>query len=453
VEGGEAQVSLKLPEEGYPFAKVGDRDILLDSDTHTGDYTLPLTAGPKSSFGGLRTQGDKVFGLKHLEVFPRFKPGQLYDSRMADDLRQALVATSLFSTVAVEPVDTGRQAPDGAEIVDLMVTQQKGPWHSLSGSLGYGTGEGIKATGTWTDRNMFPPEGALSGTIIAGTRQQGASGSFRRSNAGRRDKTFQVSLSANRSDLDAYNANTLDLLVNWSRQSTPIWQKTWTYSYGVEIVGTNEKGAALTPTGARPRRNYLIGALPVQVEYDRSNDLLNPTRGFRLLARVSPEASLHGSVHPYVRATGQATVYFPVSHSFVLAGRALVSSIVGVSSVEEIAPSRRVYSGGGGSVRGYGYQDIGPKDAQHHPIGGLTSTEFAIEGRYRFGNFGIVPFVDAGRVGESSTPGLSHLRYGAGIGARYYTNFGPLRLDIATPLNRQPGDSRIAVYISIGQAF
>jgi len=131
----------------------------------------------------------------------------------------------------------------------------------------------------------------------------------------------------------------------------------------------------------------------------------------------------------------------------------MVNSIEGVSNIDEIAPSRRIYAGGGGSVRGFGYQQLGPKDPQNNPIGGLTSTELAFEARYRFGNFGIVPFVDAGRVGGNSTPGFSGLRYGTGIGGRYYTNFGPLRFDIATPIKRQPGESKIALYISIGQAF
>ncbi|MGE3747283.1 MAG: BamA/TamA family outer membrane protein, partial [Sphingomonadaceae bacterium] len=76
-----------------------------------------------------------------------------------------------------------------------------------------------------------------------------------------------------------------------------------------------------------------------------------------------------------------------------------------------------------------------------------------LEARYRFGDYGIVPFIDAGRVGAGSTPSLSGMRYGAGIGGRYYTNFGPLRVDIATPINRRPGESRVAVYVSIGQAF
>ena len=138
--------------------------------------------------------------------------------------------------------------------------------------------------------------------------------------------------------------------------------------------------------------------------------------------------------------------------SFTLAARARLGSIIGAAR-DDIAPSRRLYSGGGGSVRGFGFQQLGPKDANDNPIGGRSLTEFAFEARYRFGNYGIVPFLDAGRVGETSMPSLSGMRYGAGIGARYYTNFGPMRFDIATPLGRKPGESKVAIYISIGQAF
>ena len=479
VEGGEAQVALALPQQGYPFAKVGQRDILLDDASHTGDYALPLDSGPRSTFGGLQTtiakgtggltprkKGKKprpqkpqkpvdpktMFSIEHLSVFPRFKRGDPYDSRKADDLRQALVATGIFSTVAVEPVDTHRQAADGSEVVDLMVTQRKGPWRTLSGSAGYGTGEGIKGEVSWTHRNIWAPEGALTIGLIGGTLEQGLNASFARSNAGQRDRTFAISGGFDHSNYDAYNAKTLNVGVNWSRQSTPIWQKRWTWTIGAQVIGTNEKGAALDPTGDRPRRNYLIAALPGQVLYDRSDDLLNPTKGYRLLARVSPEASIRKGFKGYARMTGQATGYFPIGKSIVLAGRALMSSIQG-ASLDDIAPSRRIYVGGGGSVRGFGYQELGPKDAQNNPTGGLSSTELAIEARYRFGNFGIVPFFDAGRLGQTSTPGISHLRYGAGLGGRYYTNFGPLRVDVATPINRQPGESKIALYISIGQAF
>jgi translocation and assembly module TamA len=92
-------------------------------------------------------------------------------------------------------------------------------------------------------------------------------------------------------------------------------------------------------------------------------------------------------------------------------------------------------------------------DPNNDPIGGRSVNEFALEGRYRFGNFGVVGFVDAGQAYESSIPKFDDWRVGAGIGGRFYTNFGPIRLDLATPLNRRPGDSRFSVYVSIGQAF
>ena len=205
-------------------------------------------------------------------------------------------------------------------------------------------------------------------------------------------------------------------------------------------------------TADKTRRTYFIGGLPLQIGYDRSNDLLNPTKGFRANLRAEPEGSLQGSFSPYLRATFDLSGYYPVSDSLVIAARTRLGTISGVDR-DDIAPSRRVYAGGGGSVRGFGYQELGPKDVNNDPIGGRSVNEFAVEGRYRFGNYGVVAFVDAGQVYESSIPKFSDMRYGVGIGGRFYTNFGPFRADIAMPINRQPGESKFAVYIGIGQAF
>ncbi len=453
VEGAEANVALKLPENGYPFAKVGQRDILLDSATVTGDYTLPVEVGPRGTFRKITTTGEKqAFGADHMEVIRRYKPGQIYDSRKVDDLRKALVATGLFSSVAVDPVRTGEAAPDGTEYVDLNVEQEAGPPRTLAGELGYGTGQGFRAEGSWTHRNLFPPEGALIAGVVAGTQEQGVSGTFRRQNAGKRDRTFQAGALLNHQNYNAYEAFTAGLNISWARQSTPIFQKRWTYSYGAEILLSNEQTTIDPLTAEQKRRTYFIGALPVQVGYDRSNDLLNPTKGFRANLRVSPEASLQGNVSPYVRSTFDLSGYYPISDGLVIAARTRLGTINGVT-LDNVAPSRRIYAGGGGSVRGYGYQELGPKDINNDPIGGRSVNEFAVEGRYRFDNYGVVAFVDAGQVYNSQIPKFSDMRYGVGVGGRFYTNFGPFRADIAMPINRQPGESKFAVYIGIGQAF
>jgi translocation and assembly module TamA len=447
----EAQLSVALPQNGYPFANVGQRDILLDETNGIGDYTLPVDLGARSYFGQLRTEGTLAFGPQHIAILRRFKTDDLYDSRKVDDLRAALIATGLLSTVSVEAVPGEGVAPDGTPYADLLVRQEAAPPRSLAASAGYGTGQGFRAEGSWTHRNLFPPEGALRAAALLGTQEQAASIAFDRTNAGRRDRNIEISVSALHSNFDAFEAYTGRLAMTMALVSTPIWQKKFTWSIGAEILGTSEDAFELA-RGVRDRQLYYVAALPLQVGFDRSNDLLDPVRGYRVNLRVSPEASLGTGKQIYARAILDGSFYYPVQDNIVVAARARVGTISGIMR-DNLAPSRRFYGGGGGSVRGFGYQRLGPLDPNYDPIGGRSLNEFALEGRYRFGNFGVVGFIDAGQAYESSIPKFDDWRVGVGVGGRFYTNFGPVRLDLATPLNRRPGDSRFSVYVSIGQAF
>jgi translocation and assembly module TamA len=450
VEAAEANVRLRLPQQGYPFAEVGLRDILLDPLTHAGDYTLPVQPGPRARFGGFTTEGTLAFDAKHVGVLSRFRRGELYDSRKVDDLREAMIATGLFRTVSAEAVRTGEAADDGTEYVNILVRQEKGPSRSLTGSAGYSTGEGIRAEAAWENRNMFPPEGSLRVAAVAGTQEQSLSIAFRRMNAGKRDRTVYILAEAGRRDFPAFKGYTARLYGLISRESTPIWQKKWTWAYGAELIATNENESRFPPLSIADA--FFLAGVTGQIGYDASNSLLDPTKGFRLLARTNPEVSLREPTKPYIRNIVEGSVYYPVSDNLIIAGRTRIGSIYG-ATLGELAPSRRLYAGGGGSVRGFGYQELGPKDAAGRPTGGRSLIEFALEARYRFGNYGIVPFVDAGQVYDSQYPRLSGIRIGAGIGGRIYTNFGPLRVDVATPIGRRRGESRFAIYMSIGQAF
>lgn len=451
IQAAEATLQVALPEHGYPFAELGERDILLDPDTNLGDYTLPVELGPRARFNGIETTGDLAFGPEHVRTIARFERGELYDSRMVDDLRQALIATGLFTTVAVEPKRTGVPAGDGTEYVTMVVTQDAGPPRTLAASAGYGTGQGFLAQGSWTHNNLFPPEGALIASAVAGTGEQGASLTFRRSNAGKRDRTFQAIAEARRSDYDAFEALTARLAARLSYDSTPIWRKPLTWAAGAEILGTVEEAFDFD-AGERRKREYLIGGVNAEVGIDRSNSLLDPTSGFRANLLAQPEASLSDAVRPYLRSQIDASAYYPVGDGLVIAGRTRLGTTIGIDR-NDLAPSRRFYAGGGGSVRGFGYQQLGPRDPDGNPAGGLSVFEAAGEVRYRFGDYGAAAFVDVGQVYNERIPSFGDIRMGVGVGARYYTNFGPIRVDIATPIDRRPGESRINVYLSIGQAF
>ena len=196
-------------------------------------------------------------------------------------------------------------------------------------------------TGRLTDADTGQGYPALvpAEELLAGTQEQGASLAFRRSNAGKRDKTVEVGLSALHSDFEAYEAFTGRLAGRISYDSTPIWQKRLTYSYGFEILGTNEQDFNFT-TGTRDRRTFYIAALPGQLTFDTTDSLLDPTEGFRLSAKLSPEASLGTGRQFYGRGLIEGTAYFEVDDGIILAGRARVGSIAGAER-ELIAPSRR----------------------------------------------------------------------------------------------------------------
>lgn len=222
------------------------------------------------------------------------------------------------------------------------------------------------------------------------------------------------------------------------------------------MLATNEREGAVNNVQTAAD-TYYIAALPLRAGYDGSDNLLNPTRGFRAALRVSPEVSFRSKEkHFYARIQADASYYQPVGDKVVLAARARLGSIPG-TDIANIAPSRRFYAGGGGSVRGYGYQMIGPRDDLGDPSGGRSLSEFSIEARVKTGLLGgalsVVPFLDAGAVDTTATPRLRDIRYGAGLGVRFDTGFGPLRLDVGTPLNRRKGESRIGVYVALGQAF
>jgi len=156
-----AKLDKALGETGYPFAKIGEPDLLIDHDRQEGDLTLPVTHGGKYRFGAINSDSPKFFSNRHLQEIARFKPGQIYRRSDEMDLRSAIIATGLVSTVTITPRKT--QAPVGMEpgVVDMDVALTKAPLRTIAGALGYGTGEGIRAEASWEHRNLFPPEGAL----------------------------------------------------------------------------------------------------------------------------------------------------------------------------------------------------------------------------------------------------------------------------------------------------
>jgi translocation and assembly module TamA len=448
---GQAALLEKLGRTGYPFAKVGEPYVVVDHETRGATLDLNVDPGGKRNFGVIRYEGgNPPFSAKHAEVIARWNPGDLYDSYLVDDFRRAVVATGLVSQVRVTQVEGTTPGT-----VDLQTTLDPAPLRTIAGEAGYGSGEGFRGEASWQHHNLIQPEGAVTLRGVAGTREQLLGATLRMANFRRRDQVLNAQLLASHEDKISYDAYTVALGGNIERQTTIIWQKPWSYSFGGEILYSSERNFD-SLRGALIRRQFYIGALPVTMTYDSSNDLLDPSTGFRLAARLSPEVSFETKTFGYVKVQLDGSYYRPFGERLVIAGRARIGGIAGASQ-NTIAPTRLFYSGGGGSLRGFGYQQIGPRNALNQPTGGRSLTEFSLEARVRLpifgGNFGVVPFVDAGNVYEESLPDFSGMRVGVGVGVRYYSNFGPIRIDVGTPLARRPDESRISIQVSLGQAF
>jgi translocation and assembly module TamA len=195
--------------------------------------------------------------------------------------------------------------------------------------------------------------------------------------------------------------------------------------------------------------------VPLYLRRDSTDDLLNPTVGSREALTVTPYQSIAGArelAFASSRLTGSLYRALDDGARYVAAGYGAIGSILGETR-DAIPADKRLYVGGGGSVRGYGFQRAGPLAADNTPLGGRSSLELGTELRVKITEtIGIVPFLEAGNAYTGAWPG-GKLLFGAGIGARYYTTIGPVRFDVAFPLEKRSGDSAFQVYISLGQAF
>ncbi|MET0295602.1 MAG: outer membrane protein assembly factor, partial [Phenylobacterium sp.] len=207
----------------------------------------------------------------------------------------------------------------------------------------------------------------------------------------------------------------------------------------------------LSPLG----RDLIIGTLLGVLNLDRSDDPLDPKRGWRVEARAEPTLITGEDTLPYLKLQAQGTVYVPFGEAArtVLAGRLRAGTMVG-GTIPEVPASRRFYAGGGGSVRGYAYQAVGPRLEDNTPQGGVSLVEGSVELRHRLrGPWGFVAFVDAGAVGTDPFPAGKDFSAGAGVGLRYDLGFGPIRVDVAVPLDKRQSDESFQIYLSLGQSF
>ncbi len=444
-----------LRENGHALAKVGDPVATLRPAAHTLDVAWTLDAGPRVDLGPIAVNGLERVDERYVRRRLTIHQGDPYDPRTIEAARQDLASQGVFATVrarAAEKLDPAGQLP-----IVLDLTEAKR--HVVGFTASYSTDLGASAGVTFTHRNLFGQAERLdlgaAVTELGGSASRGqgynVTAALTKPDLFRRNQSVTVNVQAIKENLDAYNRTAFLAGVQGTRKLTDTISIT---------AGVQAQQSRITQEGTT--RDYTLVGLPLGLRYDSTGPqgLFEPTHGVKASATVTPTASLStGSDFALIQLNG-STYLDPgawlggAEGRSIVALRAVLGSIQGATTFQ-VPPDERLYAGGSGTVRGYKYQYVGPRfAADKRPTGGTSLGAATVEYRQRIrDSFGAVAFVDAGQVGTGSSPFSGQLHLGAGVGARYYTPIGPIRLDFAIPLNKQPGDDSFELYIGIGQAF
>ncbi|BDG72816.1 autotransporter assembly complex protein TamA [Roseomonas fluvialis] len=437
-----------LRRAGHPLAAVAGRETIVDHDRRTMDVTWQVAAGPRATFAAPEVTGQVRTNTGLLErTAARQIEGQAYSPAALERARRALVGLGVFESVRIEAamsLSPGDRLPVTFRVVER-------PLRAFGGTLSYETNYGAGVSLFWEHRNLF---GGAERLRLDGEVARLAEGDF--SNATyrafatltlpemfRRDIRLTARAGAVRELLDAYDR---DAIVASALAERRLSERTALQAGPQFETGRIGRYGDLVP--------FTLFGFVMGARWDGTTSLLDPTSGARLSVTATPWWSFDNRV-TYTRLLAVGSTYWDVTGNQrgVLALRGVVGAAVGATR-DEITLDKRFYAGGGGSVRGYVFQSIGPRDAGNKPLGGASLLEASIEWRQRIsGPWGAVVFVDAGAVGEDAVPGTGGFRVGAGAGLRYLTAIGPIRVDIGVPLNPQRGDPAYGLYVGIGQAF
>jgi translocation and assembly module TamA len=456
VLGAGAAVLTALRDDGYAFANVPPPDAVEIPADHALDVTFHAAAGPRVNIGPITLEGLKTVHASYVRRRLLVHPGQLYNPAAIDAARQDLLAVGVFSGVVV------RTAPalDQAGTLPLTFVFDERPRHAVAFNVAYSTDLGGSAGMTWTHRNLFGNAEQLtlsaSVTGLGGTAVTGlgydVSAVLMQPDFWHRDQQIQFSLTALKQDLDAYDQTAEIAAVTLTRKLS----RRWTVSAGTAVEQEQIIQEGVT-------RDYTLFSLPLTGKFD-STGLANPlddaTHGIRANLAATPTQSLGGRHATFVILQATASTYIDMAAlgptrpgNSVLALRGLVGSAEGAAQFD-LPPDQRFYAGGSATVRGFKYQSVGPLFADDNPQGGAAIDAATIEFRQRvWGPIGTAIFADAAQVSQGSSPFSGTLREGVGTGLRYYTPIGPIRVDVAVPLNRPPGGDSFELYLGLGQAF
>ncbi|MGI1664161.1 autotransporter assembly complex protein TamA [Palleronia sp. KMU-117] len=434
-------------EAGFAKADVSGQRIVADHADRRVDADLTVAAGPRVTFGRLNVSGNRDVSSARIVEIAGLPTGEVFSPAAVDTVNANLRRTGTFRAVVLSEADT--VAPDGTMDMNLVVSE------SLPRRFGFGaeysTNDGLEVTGFWLHRNFLGGAERLELNldvtgISASDRDIGVSFGARFTRPATPDPRTDLFILARLAQLEEIDYSGPRLVLGFG------FQRRYSDRLTAEIAAALDLSQIDSAFG---RNDYAMVELPARVTYDARDDLLNPTSGYFVDARVIPYAGFIDTVSG-VQFLGDGRLYFGfgAEKDVVLAGRFQIGALAG-PSLSQAPPFYLFYSGGSGTVRGQPYQSLGVDLGDGLRSGGRSFLGSSLEVRGQVtDNIQLVGFYDWGYIGaDAFADGSGNTQSGAGIGVRYLTPIGPLRVDVGTPLAGPPTSATALLYIGIGQAF
>lgn len=450
-ERSKATIRRFFDDNAHPRTKIAGQ-VRVYREESAVDVALAIDIGPRYLFGETTVRGNEDMSPGYILTKTTYVRGQPFSLAEMEKTQKALLDTGFFSTATLVPEydqTTGDQVPIAMEV-------RERDMHSIQLGVGYGTEENFRARLVEVNRNMFGWNEMLTFEGKVSSLYQGLVGTLHVPYILNRHSTLVVRGGLEQIDNEAYvnrrpflrPAVEFKLAGDWS----------WYLAYNVEWDQVFELKTTV-PDPDYQKQTFFISSVPVGLKYDNRNSLLNPTEGTYASLEVEVSPTALGSELDFVRPMAQISHIIPLERllrpNWYLALRAKAGMTIPLPDNEEVPMIRRFFPGGADSVRGYPYQKLGPLDSGGRPLGGESMVLGSVEVRYPiWGELGGVVFLDMGNAYPNYEPDLGSLRFTTGLGLRYDTPVGPLRVDWGYQLN--PPDapiSRWEYYLSVGQAF
>lgn len=437
------EVLLRLmADNGFPNASIARRDVVADQKQKQISVKLEVDSGPRAYFGVTKISGNATVCEELFYKKIAWGLGEPFNSRDVQATQEALESSGLFVSTSI---NFGQPDPDtGLLPMEIQVDEAK--QRSVAGGVSYTTQRGPGVMAEWDHRNVRGMGEKINVRTNVWKDTQDARFSYVLPDFQKSNRDLLLLAEIEHENVEAYTETSFSTSAILDRKCTEGMK----LSYGLMYK------SILTQRSDHNGKFHLL-KVPLQFRWTTANSLLDPTSGYSMNLKLSPTVQLKAPHFFYCPATFIGTVYLPLTkdHRLVLAAKTIVGSIIGPSR-HTIPPSERFYAGSESTLRGYRYLTVSPLDHKRKPIGGRSIMVLSLEARMRVSEkLGLVGFYEIGNVYSNTVPQFNHKQLQTvGTGVRYHTPIGPIRFDLAFPLDKRKGiDNSIQAYMSIGQSF